>query len=600
MKIVCDSCATKYSISDDKVRGKVFKIRCKKCSHIIVVRGTNDGAAAAGQATPAATDGGGWHLVVDGDQVGPLPDADVKGRISRGEINAETYIWKDGFADWVKLSSVSDFADELAANPTSADSGVDHFTETNGAGESATADVMAAASPANSGGLFGSISVAPAVSDSDLGPGGEVGGFSPSPSGGHSAGFSPGHSPDLGGGDLFAAQASPRPSTDDNHWSLGGGGGAAMAGHDGGRIESLTAQRHENSVLFSLSNLQSLAAPGGAAKPTPSPSSAPSPGSEGSGLIDIRAMAASTLGSPSEGRGGSGDDLPSFGAFSPAAPVLLSLPTSSSSSKWIWPAIIVMVGFAGLIVWMAIKILSDKPATVAETAAAPASAPIAAAGSPATPKSPEPAAAAPAVPPTPTQPAIPDDKLPPRESPKGSEGASAASAPAAHPGRKLKGGKRTALNDTGVSRSGSAAASAAPVAAASPDPTEKKPAKGSLDDLLESAISGKAKPASKPRGEDELRKPVADAPASGPLSKNAVVSGMNGVKGKVSECYNQYKVPGMVMVTVVIGKSGKVSSASATGKFAGTPTGNCVEKAIKTASFPPSDGLTTPYPFVLK
>ena len=39
MKIICDSCGTKYSISDDKVRGKVFKIRCKKCSHIIVVRG---------------------------------------------------------------------------------------------------------------------------------------------------------------------------------------------------------------------------------------------------------------------------------------------------------------------------------------------------------------------------------------------------------------------------------------------------------------------------------------------------------------------------------------------------------------------------------
>ncbi|HEX2660455.1 MAG TPA: zinc-ribbon domain-containing protein, partial [Polyangia bacterium] len=44
MKIVCDSCSTKYSISDDKVRGKVFKIRCKKCSHIIVVKGTGEGA----------------------------------------------------------------------------------------------------------------------------------------------------------------------------------------------------------------------------------------------------------------------------------------------------------------------------------------------------------------------------------------------------------------------------------------------------------------------------------------------------------------------------------------------------------------------------
>jgi len=39
MKIVCDSCGTKYSIADEKVRGKVFKIRCKKCSNIIVVRG---------------------------------------------------------------------------------------------------------------------------------------------------------------------------------------------------------------------------------------------------------------------------------------------------------------------------------------------------------------------------------------------------------------------------------------------------------------------------------------------------------------------------------------------------------------------------------
>ena len=40
MKIVCDNCSTKYSIADEKVRGKVFKIKCKKCSHIIVVKGT--------------------------------------------------------------------------------------------------------------------------------------------------------------------------------------------------------------------------------------------------------------------------------------------------------------------------------------------------------------------------------------------------------------------------------------------------------------------------------------------------------------------------------------------------------------------------------
>jgi hypothetical protein len=84
------------------------------------------------------------------------------------------------------------------------------------------------------------------------------------------------------------------------------------------------------------------------------------------------------------------------------------------------------------------------------------------------------------------------------------------------------------------------------------------------------------------------------------LAKAAVVAGMKGVNGKVAACYAQFKVPGMAMVNVVIAKSGKVSSASVTGKFAGTPTGTCVESAVKTASFPPSDGLTTPYPFSLR
>src|SRR5262249_4325478 len=106
MKIVCDSCGTKYSISDDKVRGKVFKIRCKKCSHIIVVRGTNDAAAA-----PAATADGGWHLVVDGEQVGPVPETEIRAKLERGEINADTYVWKEGFSDWIKLSTAPEFAD---------------------------------------------------------------------------------------------------------------------------------------------------------------------------------------------------------------------------------------------------------------------------------------------------------------------------------------------------------------------------------------------------------------------------------------------------------------------------------------------------------
>lgn len=38
MRFVCESCKAKYSISDEKVRGKILKIRCKKCKNIIEVR----------------------------------------------------------------------------------------------------------------------------------------------------------------------------------------------------------------------------------------------------------------------------------------------------------------------------------------------------------------------------------------------------------------------------------------------------------------------------------------------------------------------------------------------------------------------------------
>jgi hypothetical protein len=85
-----------------------------------------------------------------------------------------------------------------------------------------------------------------------------------------------------------------------------------------------------------------------------------------------------------------------------------------------------------------------------------------------------------------------------------------------------------------------------------------------------------------------------------PISKNAVVAGFNAVRPMVEVCYDTYQVPGIAMVNVVIAKSGRVSSATVTGTFAGTPTGACVERAAKTARFPPSDGLTTPYPFYLR
>jgi predicted Zn finger-like uncharacterized protein len=620
MKIVCDSCSTKYSISDDKVRGKVFKIRCKKCSHIIVVKGTSEEGNAVSEA-PAEPS---WHVVIDGEQVGPLGDADVRARLARSEIAPDSYVWKEGFADWQRLADVPDFADVAPAAVAG-----ELYSEGSAAVASLgpASSLEAAILPGNLFGGRGAVGVeghvgAP-LAFSPAGAGGRA--AEPAEAFGGQVGVGGGPS-GLGSenGDLFG-MATPFVAPDSGRVRTRERSNGSLSGrndvlrndprnearndtrsdvrndvrsdnrHDGGRIENLTAQRSENSVLFSLSNLQSLASPGAAIRP---PSTITT--TDGSGLIDIRAMAASTLGASGNGFGASAspggagpssDDLPAFTAFSSAAPVLLPLPSNSGPPKWVYLVIGSAVLMLFVMVIAAVSILR-KPVTVEQAAApAPVQQPVAAAAPP---------AAAPAVPPT--SKTLAPSELPPREGAEAGGAGVDKGAPEHVAGPRLKHTGKLHKGGLGAGPGGGATSGAGAMVASAPaEPDKPKAAKGSLDDLLEGAL----KPRNRPRVDDDTgaRKAGAsgaDAPSAGPLSKAAVVAGMNGVKGRVGDCYNQFKVPGMAMVNVNIGKSGKVTSAAVTGKFQGTPTGACVEKAVRTASFPPSDGLSTPYPFNLR
>src|SRR5690349_14144961 len=154
MKIVCDACQAKYSISDDKVQGKVFKIRCKKCSNIIVVRGGAGAAEPApapqqekdtrvydygyegGEHAPTG-DEAVWHVVINQDQVGPMTAVDVRARFASGELDAESYVWREGFSDWMPLAQVEVFA-ELAT----AGVGVSAAPASRGAGAAAVASMF--------------------------------------------------------------------------------------------------------------------------------------------------------------------------------------------------------------------------------------------------------------------------------------------------------------------------------------------------------------------------------------------------------------------------------------------------------------------------
>jgi len=589
MKIVCDSCQAKYSIADEKIQGKAFKIRCKKCGHIIVVKTGGDAAAAvaaqaaadkaqhasaaesaAAAVTPAVVasapaDQAVWHVVVDGEQVGPLNEAEVKDRLREGRINSDTLVWKEGFADWMQLSTVPELAAILAsitrhpvANPAARDSGrvsssmkAEPSGSTQMAQPSGESDPFAAqtvVSSTASADLFASAAAAPAV---------------PSP-----VAAAP-SSPFLFGG---ATQPAEPVITIKN-------------GNNSGSTH-LTGQRNENSVLFSLSNLEALAMPSQSAG-IRRPSSTST--TEGSGLIDIRSMAAMTLNDGASESKRSGDALPTFSTpqFSPVAPVLLPM-SSSGPPKWVYP-VLGLLGVGILVLGYGIYkvVTAPAPGQVVVVAAAPAPAPA-----PAPAANPAPAAAPAAEAPKPTAaeaklasaPAQTDEK---QEKPAEKSGHNSGKSEKGHrKGSESASAKAGSGND---GRKPEPTASSTPTSDSSKSAGKKTGGSKSLDDLLGEVGSKKSGEEPKPVSQVKLIT----------LTQSDIINAMRGVQPKVQACANQFKVPGTAMANISVASGGRVSNTTVTGKFAGTPTGSCVEVAAKSAKFPPCQGMTFPWPFTL-
>lgn len=147
MKFSCERCQTRYSIGDEKVRGKVLKIRCKTCGNIVVVReSTGTGQAQAEQAIAAASSTGGgvtslappqsasaagaprapagrpdvdWYVAIKGKQHGPAKRDEVARLFREGKISDRSYLWHEGMAAWTRLREVPQFASLL--QPTGAE-----------------------------------------------------------------------------------------------------------------------------------------------------------------------------------------------------------------------------------------------------------------------------------------------------------------------------------------------------------------------------------------------------------------------------------------------------------------------------------------------
>jgi predicted Zn finger-like uncharacterized protein len=536
MKIACESCGAKYSIADEKVQGKVFKIRCKRCSEVIVVRGDGQGGAAS-PAAAASTPAGEaiWHVVINGDQAGPYSPEQLADMLAGGTVDWDAYVWAEGFDNWVPMRDVEALVSQISGGGSAASAQADarmSFAE--------TPDAFASAQPA-----FGGQPSMGADPFADEPPTTAFGGNISA-------------EPDLFGGG-GRAQATPFDSGGHVHASAPMPRTAAAAPAASAAADAMTGARNENSVLFSLKNLQALATGSGPSMPasaTAAASSAGYAGGEGSGLIDIRALASATGmndGEPKDAK----DELLSIGnqgAFGAlGSPMLAPAHDDDGGSKkmMIWAGV---VGFGMLlaagVAAMFIMTRQQTPAPGVGVSAAPVAV------------APVPAAAATA---------DGDDKP--------TEGELAARAAAAKDEGDTQ-PERTG-SSTGGTRRPKPATDGTPAAETKPEPAaEKAPAKPSgprtIDDLLDGALSpGSPKP-----------KPKVEAPAANLPdlpSRDDVVSAMSGVKNAVSACAQGQTGVAFVNVSVA-GATGRVTSAEVSGITG--PAGSCIAKAVRAADFP--------------
>jgi len=101
MKITCQSCQSKYNVADEKVQGKIVKIRCRKCGATIVVNGTGgdaaaNGAAAAAEngAVTAASGDVQWHVNVSDTDQRTMSLPELVDAYNAGVVTQEMFSYK--------------------------------------------------------------------------------------------------------------------------------------------------------------------------------------------------------------------------------------------------------------------------------------------------------------------------------------------------------------------------------------------------------------------------------------------------------------------------------------------------------------------------
>lgn len=130
------------------------------------------------------------------------------------------------------------------------------------------------------------------------------------------------------------------------------------------------------------------------------------------------------------------------------------------------------------------------------------------------------------------------------------------------------------------------------------EPPQKPPKRqGAKSKVRPSASSGKS---------SGVRAPGAVAAAPGAQSgadprRTDVVEGMAQIKAQAQACFERFRVPGVVVVKLLISAAGKVTSAAAHGELAGSSTADCILELARAGEFRivRGDAYSLSFPIVL-
>ena len=103
MIFACGKCRTRYKLPDEKVRGRVLRVRCKSCGAVVHVRDPALPAASAPQAPASEAE---WFVAIRGRQHGPMTLSSVLSLFQDGTVTTATYAWREGMGSWLKIAEI--------------------------------------------------------------------------------------------------------------------------------------------------------------------------------------------------------------------------------------------------------------------------------------------------------------------------------------------------------------------------------------------------------------------------------------------------------------------------------------------------------------